>query len=521
MNPLTRAQGGGERPLMRAQGVVKRYGGVTALHGVDFVVEPGQVHVLIGENGAGKSTLMKILAGIETPTEGEVLVDEQPVRLAGVRDAAARGIGMVHQELNLCPNLTVAENIFLLGTGRERLGRLDRARERDMARAVLARLRQDIDPDRRVDSLSIGEQQIVEIAKALAEECRVLILDEPTSALSEAEVEVLFEVIADLKRQGVGLVYISHRLEELLRVGDRITVMRDGRVVATAAAADASVAWIIGQMLGEEGQLERAESLPIDGLAVLSLEGIRSPRDRVSAALHGIDLDVRAGCILGIYGLLGAGRTELLEVAIGARKAAEGRVTFQGADISRLSVADRIDRGLLFVSEDRKQQGIFANLDVGRNISLSDLASCARHGVVSDPAEARAVDGMIARLGVKAASRLSAITALSGGNQQKALIGRALLPGPKVLLLDEPTRGIDVGARAEIFSTIRELAASGLAVVFTSSDVLEVLAIADRVVVLSKGHLTLDQPVRQCSEEILIAAANQAAPALVAPQPAI
>ena len=495
--------------LMRAAGVKKRYGAVTALHGVDFSVEAGRVSVLIGENGAGKSTLMRILAGIETPSEGEVILDGQPVRLTGARDAAARGIGMVHQELNLCPNLSVAENIFLLGS---RKSLLDRSRERELTRALLARLRQDIDPDRRVATLSIGEQQIVEIAKALAEECRVLILDEPTSALSEVEVEVLFEVIGDLKRAGVGIVYISHRLEELLRVGDSITVMRDGRIVARSEAAQASVGWIIEQMLGEEGRLER-EALPDgpQGETVLALSGVSRPRDRTSAALHDISVEAHAGSIVAIYGLLGSGRTELMEVAFGARQAPSGTVTLKGENISRLSIAERVERGLLFVSEDRKAQGLFANLDVGRNMAMSDLASFAKNGIVRPAREQSAVTRMIGRLGVKTASPQSAITALSGGNQQKALIGRALMPGPAALLLDEPTRGIDVGARAEVFATIRQLAADGLAVVFSTSDVLEALAVAERVIVIAKGRITLDIPVTEASEAILIRAANASA----------
>ncbi|HWU04687.1 MAG TPA: sugar ABC transporter ATP-binding protein [Novosphingobium sp.] len=493
-------------PVLSACGVVRRYGGVTALAGVDFAVHAGTVSVLIGENGAGKSTLMRILAGIEQPSEGELHIDGAPVVLSGVRDAARRGIAMVHQELNLCPNLSVAENIFLLGGGR---AVPDRAAERARARDLLARLGQQIDPDRRVDTLSIGEQQIVEIAKALAEECRVLILDEPTSALSEAEVEVLFSVIADLKRAGVGIVYISHRLEELLRVGDQITVLRDGRIVAQAPVAQASVGWIVERMLGQAGRLERAADAPAQaGPVVLSLEGVSRPRDRVSAALHDVGVDVRAGEILAVYGLLGSGRTEMFEAAFGARSIAGGRVTLAGADITGLSIAERVRRGLLFVSEDRKAQGLFANMNVGANISLGDIARFARAGVVRRRDEAGGIAAMIARLGVKTASAGAAITSLSGGNQQKALIGRALMPGPAALLLDEPTRGIDVGARAEVFATIRKLAGDGLAVAFTTSDLIEALAIADRIVVIAKGRITLDVPAQAASEAMLVAAAN-------------
>lgn len=502
--------------LLQALSITKRYGGTVALGGVDFAVESGKVSVLIGENGAGKSTLMRIMAGVETPSHGELLLDGEPLRLGSVRDAAAAGIGMVHQELNLCPNLSVAENIFLLGSPGADNGVLDRNGERSAARALLTRLGQDIDPDRRVETLSIGEQQIVEIAKALAEQCRVLIFDEPTSALSEAEVDVLFQVIGDLKASGVGIVYISHRLEELLRVGDTITILRDGLVVARGEAAKASVGWIIEQMLGEEGKLERAGSPLPEGRTVLSLENVSLPRSASGAGLDNLSMRFGTGAVVGIYGLLGSGRTEALEVAFGARRAASGRVMFEGNDISRLSIAERTALGLLFVPEDRKAQGLFANLPVRSNMALSNLPRFARSGIVSQALEKEAVAAMIARLGIKTASAEASIGSLSGGNQQKALIGRALLPGPSMLLLDEPSRGIDVGARAELFATMRQLAADGLAVAFTTSDVLEALAIADRIVVIAGGRITLDISAAEASETRVIEAANATSAAAAA-----
>ncbi|MCY1670250.1 sugar ABC transporter ATP-binding protein [Novosphingobium sp. SL115] len=502
--------------LMQARSIVKTYGATQALKGVDFAVEAGKVNVLIGENGAGKSTLMRILAGVEQPTRGELLVDGAPVQLPSVREAAQHGIGMVHQELNLCPNLSVAENIFLLrGPDGGRL-LLDRAAEQAAAAKLLQRLGQDIDPARTVGLLSVGEQQIVEIAKALAEDCRVLIFDEPTSALSDAEVDVLFRVIGDLKRSGVGIVYISHKLEELLRVGDTITILRDGEVVARADADEASVAWIVEHMLGSTGKLERADFAFTEGPVVLSVEGATLPRSSGGAALYGVDMEFGAGAVVAIYGLLGSGRTEAMEVAFGARQPASGVVRLKGEDITALSIAQRVKRGLLFVSEDRKAQGIFANFSVGANMGLSDLARFAARGVLSPLRERGAIAGMISRLGVKTASAEASIGSLSGGNQQKVLIGRALMPGPAALLLDEPSRGIDVGARAEVFRTIRALAADGLAVIFTSSDVLEALAIADRIIVMSGGRVTLNVLARDASEQMLIAAANASSQAAVA-----
>lgn len=498
--------------LLKAQAIHKRYGGTIALAGVDFAVRSGEVSVLIGENGAGKSTLMRILAGVEQPSEGQLLVDGQPVRLQSVRDAARIGIAMVHQELNLCPNLTVAENIFLAHGPAGGKVLLDPAAEQAATQTLLARLGQgSIDPARRVEELSVGEQQIVEIAKALADECRVLILDEPTSALSDAEVENLFQVIGDLKRSGVGIVYISHRLEELLRVGDTITILRDGQMIASGPAKGATTGWIIERMLGEAGRLERKVQTCAEGETVLALEGISMPRLATGAALRDIDMRFGAGCVVAIYGLLGSGRTEAMEVALGARRPALGTVRLRGQDITALSIAQRVDRGLLFVSEDRKAQGVFANLSVGANMALGNLDRFATAGLVSQRREQGAIAAMIERLRVKTASPLAAISTLSGGNQQKVLIGRALLPGPAALLLDEPSRGIDIGARADVFATIRDLAAGGLAVVFTTSDVFEALAIADRIIVMAAGRVTLDIAASEASEAVLIAAANATA----------
>jgi erythritol transport system ATP-binding protein len=494
--------------LLSARGVTKTYGATAALRGVDFDVRGGAVNVLIGENGAGKSTLMRILAGVEQPDSGELRLDGALVTVRSVRDAARQGVGIVFQELNLCPNLTVVENIFLGRNLRAGVA-IDHAAECGKAEAALKRLGANFDCRTPVSALSIGQQQIVEIARVLVEDVRVLIMDEPTSALSEEEVANLFAVIRDLKRQGVGVVYISHRLEELMRIGDHITVMRDGAVVASAPVGQASVPWIIEAMLGQAALApERGAPRPA-GEVVLSLNDIVVRRSGGARLVDGVSADFRAGEIVAIYGLLGAGRTELFEYAFGLRSGA-GAVSLAGEPIDKRSAAERVERRLLMVPEDRQREGLFQNLSVGGNLGLSAISRLSRFGVVLGSTETPAVNAMIARLGVKTRSGAAPIGALSGGNQQKVVIGRCLLCDPLALLLDEPTRGIDIGARAEVFAAMRELADKGLAVAFSTSDMLEALGVADRILVLAKGRLTADLPVAEASETLLVQAANGA-----------
>ncbi len=493
--------------MLRAEKIGKTYGGVVALDGVDFDVRAGAVNVLIGENGAGKSTLMKILAGVEQPTSGRLLLDGEPVRFASIREAAKAGVGIVFQELNLCPNLTVVENIFLGRDLTSALGVADHAAEKARASQVLSRLAHAIDPDTKVCDLRVGEQQIVEIAKALVEDARVLILDEPTSALSAAEVEVLFEVIGELKRAGVAVIYISHRLEELMRIGDFVTVLRDGRLVASKPASEVSVAWIIDQMLGDKARQRPRGGSGKAGAVVLSVRDIALPRRGGGFLVDHVSADFRAGEVTAIYGLLGSGRTELLESLCGARSAS-GAVILNGENVSALSLADRCRRRLRFVPEDRQRDGLFHNLSVGGNLGLSSLLAFVSGGVIGGQRERSAIADMMARLGVKASGAEAAIGSLSGGNQQKVVIGRGLMTDPLVMLLDEPSRGVDIGARGEVFDTMRALADQGLAVVFATSDLLEAQAVADRVLVLAAGRLTADLTLEQATEAALVAASN-------------
>jgi erythritol transport system ATP-binding protein len=495
-------------PWLQAQGIRKVYAGTVALDGVDFDITPGRVHVLVGENGAGKSTLMKILAGIEAPTAGRLLIEGREVRLRSSREAAAHGIGIIHQELNLCPNLTVQENIFL---GREKSrGRLLHAdAEKAVARKILQRLEHPIDPRTPVGELPLGQQQIVEIAKALAADVRVLIMDEPTSALSAAEVNVLFRIIHDLTDRGVGIVYISHRLEELLTIGESVTVLRDGRVVADAAAEDIDMGWIVRQMIGRSSALVEPEPHVI-GERVLEVEALTVSLQG-SAQVTDATFSVRAGEILGIYGLMGAGRTELLEALAGARPVSSGQIRLAGQCVEARSVAQRIALGMILVPEDRQAAGIVPTVSVADNLGLASVHQRAWAGRIRETEERDAVRGEIERLRVKTPSPGHPITALSGGNQQKVVIGRALLTRPRVLLLDDPARGIDVAAKAEIFALMSTLAQEGLAIVFVSSEVKEVLAVSDRILVLSRGRITAELPRASASAEALLAASGRGA----------
>ncbi|AHE55704.1 sugar ABC transporter ATP-binding protein [Sphingomonas sanxanigenens] len=492
-----------------ARGVEKRYGVVRALKSVDFDVHAGAVNVLIGENGAGKSTLMRIIAGVETLDGGDLVIEGKPAVIRSVQDAAAYGIGIVHQELSLCPNLSVTQNIFLERVLARGVA-IDHRRERARAVELLARLGAAINPDTLVGALRVGEQQIVEIARALSRDVSVLILDEPTSALSAAETERLFQVVDELRGAGVAIIYISHRLEEIVRIGDHVTVLRDGERVAYAERGEFSVEWIVHHMLGGATTAPRRTACT-PGSEMLVVTDLEVPRANGNLAVADASFSVRCGEITALYGLLGAGRSELFEAICGALPA-RGSIRVDGVELTGKSLRARLRHGVQFVAEDRKTEGLFANFSVARNMSVSVLDRLRRMGFLSAEHESGAVRPMMGRMGVKAASPDIAIGALSGGNQQKVLIGRALLPGPRLVLLDEPGRGVDIGARAEIFEVMRELAAEGIAVLFSTSDLVEAIAAADRVLVMAGGRITDDMPAAQASEDRLVRAANATAP---------
>ncbi|MCS4276850.1 erythritol transport system ATP-binding protein [Mycetocola sp. BIGb0189] len=498
--------------ILRAHNVTKNYGGTRALKGVNFEIHKGRVTTLFGENGAGKSTLMRILSGVEQPSGGSLELYGEPVAFDSTGAAAAAGISIIHQELSLAPNLSVRDNIFM---GREiltRAGTVDFAAEAAVVRELMTRLEEDIDPATPVSELRIGQQQIVEIARALSQNARILIMDEPTSALSASEVEVLFRVIDDLTANGVAIVYISHHLEEALQVSDYAVVFRDGNLVATEPVANIDLPWIVGQMVGANFDLGTPPDEAGFGEVALSLRGFsvadRSNPERL--AVRGVDLDVRRGEIVCIYGLMGAGRTELLEALAGRDDPAAGTVTVDGTDLNGMSIAQRIEHGIALVPEDRQRDGMIQALSVGRNLSLASLGAITRGVVLGTQAEQRRNVASIRDLFIKTAGPDAPITSLSGGNQQKVVIGKVLQTSPRVVLLDEPSRGIDIGAKTEVFALLAQLAATGLAVVFTTSEVIECLGVANRVLVMRRGEFAAEFSSHTATKEDIMAASGEA-----------
>ncbi|WP_136619390.1 MULTISPECIES: sugar ABC transporter ATP-binding protein [Mesorhizobium] len=492
--------------VLSARNIVMSYGGVHALKGVNFDIHRGKVTTLFGENGAGKSTLMKILSGVVTPTSGDIVLDGNLVSFSSSSDARDRGISIIHQELSLAPNLSVRDNIFMGRELRTRTG-LDFAEEQRQARALMADLEEDIDPMTLVEDLRLGQQQIVEIARALSVDSRILIMDEPTSALSATEVEVLFKVIRDLTSRGVSIVYISHHLEEALQITDYAVVLRDGAITATAEARDIDLEWIVRNMVGENFDLGSPPTGHEFGEVALSIEDV-SVVDASGSGYSVVDhlsLDVRAGEIVCIYGLMGAGRTELLEAVAGRMPMAGGRALLEGEDVSGLSIAQRISRGLVLVPEDRQRDGLVQTMTVGRNLSLASIEAFARGLFLSRSRERGLVEDSIRKVTIKTAGGNAMIGSLSGGNQQKVVIGKMLTTNPKVILLDEPSRGIDVGAKAEVFRLLSERASQGLAVVFSTSEVNECLSIAHRIVVMRRGRISAEFDANATKEQIMAA----------------
>jgi ABC-type sugar transport system ATPase subunit len=455
---------------------------------------------------------MKILAGAITDYEGAIVLDGRPATFSGPREAEDAGIRIIYQELNLIPEMTVAANIFL---GRERtrgFGWLDdRAMEAE-ARRLFERLGTPINPRALIGSLRIGDQQMVEIAKALAFDAAILIMDEPTSALSDAEVHRLFRVIADLRAAGTTVLYISHKMNEVFALADRVTVLRDGRHVASASRAETSPAQVVRRMVGREIAAMHYEPHPIGARATLEVSdlSLASPPLSGRPALSGITFSVHAGEVLGVAGLLGAGRTELLEALFGASPLVpSGTIILDGRPLRFRNPGEAIASGVALVTEDRKALGLFSAMTVAENITIRRLGALTRGGLIDRRAEARAVAESIDRLAIKTAGGGAAITSLSGGNQQKCVIARWLLIGPRLLLLDEPTRGIDVGAKAEIYNLIRRLVAGGMAIIMTSSELPELLTVADRIIVLCEGRLTAELARAEATEEAIMHAATQ------------
>jgi ABC-type sugar transport system ATPase subunit len=497
-------------PIMSAENITKVYPGTIALKDVDFDIMPGCVNVLVGENGAGKTTLMKILAGIEKPTKGKIFLEGRQLVLNNTREASDLGVSIIHQELNMFPDMRVSDNMFA-GNELSRFGIVDRKEQDKRAKEVLASLQQDIDPDQMMRNLRVGQQQIIEIAKTmLQKELKVLIMDEPTSSLSEAEVEVLFKLIEDLKSQGIAIIYISHRLEEVIRIGDIITVLRDGERVASANVSDIDVHWIIEKMVGHTAlsiekppyQGEKQELLKVEDYCLPRIGGGYTV-DHVSFTLH-------KGEVLGIYGLMGAGRTELAECLMGLHPESSGNMVFDGETIRRPYICEQVARGMVLVPEDRQKDGLIQTLSIADNLIITSLPHFTEKSIVNKQACFHAIDDVMQDMQIKAADVRHLITSLSGGNQQKVVIGKCVMAKPKIFIMDEPSRGIDVGAKTDIFRLMRSFAIKGIGVIFIGSELKELISVCDRILVMSNGILTADLTGDEMTEEALVKASAAA-----------
>jgi ABC-type sugar transport system ATPase subunit len=489
--------------LLQFRSISKTFPGVKALDDVSFDVEAGSVHAIVGENGAGKSTLMQIVAGVLRPDGGSLSFENTVMHLRSTRDAAERGIAIVFQELNLAPNMTVAENISL-GIEPRALGILvARTAMRARAAGILAQLGIHVDLDARVGDLTIAQQQLIEICKSLVQTPRLLILDEPTSSLSETETSLLFRVIANLKAAGVTMLYISHRMREVFTVCDTVTILRDGRHVRTmplsATDQDEIVRLMVGRDLAGISKPSSGDTSRPAVLSVRNLCGGRQYRD--------ISFDLRRGEIVGLAGLVGAGRSEMALGVFGAPQPDSGEILIDGKAVTIGSPQVAIRRGIALVPEDRKQLGLVLGMGVGSNVSLSALTRVSHNGMIDFGAESTLIGGYINRFRIKTPTREQLVGLLSGGNQQKVVLAKWLATNPRVLIVDEPTRGVDVGTKVEIYAMMRELAAGGLAILVISSDLPEVLAISDRILVMREGRLVGELAHADATEERIMALA--------------
>ncbi|MCA9211623.1 MAG: sugar ABC transporter ATP-binding protein [Planctomycetales bacterium] len=499
-------------PVICFDSVTKQFPGVRALNNVSFDVRKGELHSICGENGAGKSTLMKILSGVITEFDGTLRVKGLPARFLGTRDAEAAGISIIHQELNLVEELSATANIFLGRELRNRFGILKNREMTKQARELLLKLECDIDPNALAGTLRVGDQQLLEIAKALSLNTDILIMDEPTSALTEAEVARLYRVIDRLRENAVTMLYISHKMDEVFRLSDRITVLRDGEVITTVNKNDTSGREVTHLMVGREiADADEASFTSDTSDVVLSVKelSLAWPGHARAWRLKDVSFQLFRGEILGIAGLMGAGRTELLECLFGASpETPQGEIELDGERVVFRTPAQAKSAGIAMVTEDRKRLGIFSQMLVRENMSICTLNEYSAAGIVQKRKETAQVVASVDRLGVKTAGAETSITSLSGGNQQKTILGRWLLTKPKVLLLDDPTRGIDVGAKAELYRLMAQLAREGLSIILTSSELPELLTVAHRILVLSEGRLTAEFDRKDATEQKIMEAAT-------------
>lgn len=481
---MTSAEGTPAPAILSANRISKSFGEIPVLFSVDFDIRPGEVHAVIGENGAGKSTLIKILSGIEQPTSGSISYDGQTVVLPPNGAAEAMGIVLIHQELNLAEHLTVADSIFL---GREikRFGFLDLKQMRERARAVMETLHVRVDPDARINTLSVADKQMVEIAKAISRDARVLIMDEPTAVLSVAETQTLFEQIRRLTARGVAVIFISHKLDEIMDLADRVTVLRDGQLIATVGTEALTPDSIAQMMVGRElSNLYPPKHEPdVDAPLVLSV------RNLVAAGVKTISFDLRKGEILGFAGLIGSGRTAVAEAVVGLAHRSEGEIALNGQPANFSRVAQSVDAGLAYMTKDRKGKGLLLNMGLRPNLTLLTLKRHLRLGFLDGSSEERALERATRRFDIRARDASVAVGRLSGGNQQKLMLGKTMESEPDIIIMDEPTRGIDVGTKQQIYHIIAALAAEGKSIILISSEMQEVIGLSHRVVVMREGRL--------------------------------
>jgi ribose transport system ATP-binding protein len=489
-----------DKPLFALTDIAKSFPGVRALDGVSFDLRAGEVHALLGENGAGKSTLVKIICGIYKPDAGTIRIKGETVEITGPTQAQALGISPVHQELHLEPYLSVAENIFLGRQPTGRFGMIDYARMNRDAGALLKRLGADLDPESMVESLSVAQRQNIAIARAVSTTARIVIFDEPTSSLTERETNLLFDMIGRLRDEGLGIIYISHRMEEIFRLCDRVTVLRDGRYVATKPVDDTDMRDLIGMMIGRDiSDLFRKEPAPI-GETVLEVRNLSK-----KGMLRDVSFSVRRGEIVGVAGLVGAGRTELARAIFGDLVVDGGEICVDGQKVpAGHSPRRAILAGIGLVPEDRKEQGLVTGLSVRQNISMPMLKALSSLNVLSLRKEQRLAESYVSKLAIKTPTIEQKATFLSGGNQQRVVIAKWLATQPKLLIVDEPTRGVDVGAKSEIHALLCDLAREGMAIMMISSDLPEVLAMSDRVLVMRKGSIAADLPASGATQEVIM-----------------
>lgn len=493
--------------MLTAKNITKRFSGVTALDGVNLSLSAGKVTSIIGENGAGKSTLMKILSGVYTSFEGELQMNGETVQFKNTKEAQAAGIAIIHQELNLLPYLTATENIFLGKELKNSFGLLNKKEMVKQAKDLLERVQLDIDPNTKVENLKVGQQQLLEIAKALLLDTKVLIMDEPTSAITENETKILFGIISRLKNEGKAIAYISHKMDEIFEISDDYVVLRDGQFIGAGPIKEISEERLIEMMAGREVALHR-HNKEIPGnteINLLEIENLQIPDFNTSEV---ISFDLKKGEILGIFGLMGAGRTELLETLFGLHpKQFSGILKIDGEEKKFKSPAQAIKAGLAMVTEDRKREGIIPDLSVRKNTSLAVLERLSNWGVLQNRREKELAEKYIEELKIKTDSDQQLIKTLSGGNQQKVILAKWLATRPKILILDEPTRGIDVNAKSEIHKLMNELASKGLGIIMVSSELPEILAVSHRVLVLSEGRLTGNFSINEANEQNILKAA--------------